>query len=187
MKRLFLFSLLILGLSNVNAQMVVNDPTMLAESMISWGKQLDAAAQQFNEMQTQTKVLKEGIDAYKKVNSNIVGAKKIKNVIDNQVNVVSFLSKEINNATSFEGANTKLNNAYVGKLKKLVNLSMENSVELTDILSSGYLNLNDAERLDRVDRLDVKSQEIVKQALLEKESYEQYSKGFATLKSLLRK
>jgi len=184
MKKLIALLVFSLSINFMYGQVAVTDPAMLEATVANWGKQLEQAQKQFAEVKEQTKFLQESIDKYKKVNAHIKNAQTVKNLIDRQVKLVSFLSTEINNAGK-NVASPTAHQAYVRRLNSLIKQSESNVVSLTEILTDNLLNLTDYERMKMLDDLDTKSASILATAMSEKRQYDELNNGISRINKIL--
>lgn len=185
-KNLFVFSLFVVGLlsfSHIQAQVVVNDPTMLSESLRNWEQQLQQANKQYEKINEQSKLLQESIDKYKIVNATIKNSIKVKNLIDKQVRIVSFLSNEMNRTPS-NIVNVKAYETYMQRMQALIEISKQNITELTELLTDGTLSLSDYERLQLIDNMDSRSSNLLNRAQLERQKYEKLNAQLSELNRL---
>jgi len=183
------FTLIFLSASvDSAAQMVVNDPTLTTATIENWRSSLDNATKQYKEIKEQSDILKEGIEKYRKVNNTIKNGKKVKDLIERQVQIINILSVELSNA----GKNRDIidldaHESYVRRLNSLLSTSKDNVVTLTDILTDSRLNLSDYERLKLLDDLDKNSTNVLTTLHFEKREYNELNSKLEGFQKLLSK
>lgn len=170
--RFFLIAILVFIYNiNMRAQMVVSDPNMLAVSIESWGNQLKQAQESFKQMQEQTKFLKDASESLKKINTSISTMRSVKSLIEQQSQLVSFFSSEINRAKD-QSVNYEATTAYVKRLNGMQERMITNTTYLTQLLSEGIFNLSDGERLRELRALEQENGTVITAAMREKDKFD---------------
>lgn len=186
--KLFLFLLVsaVFVHMNIQAQMVVSDPNMLAASIQSWGNQLKQAQESFKQMQEQTKFLKDASEALKKINTSISTMRSVKSLIEQQNQLVSFFSSEISRAQN-ESVNYEATTAYVKRLNNMQERIITNTSYLTQLLSEGIFNLSDGERLRELRTLEQENGTVITAALKEKDKFDTLNAQLREINRLMNK
>ena len=154
--------------------MAVTDPAMLKATISNWSSQLKQAKEQYEQMKEQTQFIQEGLDQVKKVNVLIRNSQKVKNIINNQVKIISLLSTT-SNSDGFQIQDYKAHQAYLRRVEQLSKKSLDNLNMLKMILTDNGLKMNDYERLKLIDDVDKSTNGILYEASVEKKNYENMS------------
>lgn len=175
-KKLFILfiSVIVLNVNKIHAQMAVTDPAMLKATISNWSSQLKQAKEQYEQMKEQTQFIQEGLDQVKKVNVLIRNSQKVKNIINNQVKIISLLSTT-SNSDGFQIQDYKAHQAYLRRVEQLSKKSLDNLNMLKMILTDNGLKMNDYERLKLIDDVDKSTNGILYEASVEKKNYENMS------------
>lgn len=167
----------------VHAQWAVTDPVLTALTELSWAKDLQAAAEQFQVLDKSKTILGESLDLYLKVNGVIKNSKTVLSIMSRQGQMLKISAQE---CTRNDVYSAKAYEQY----KTVVNNTMEESIISFDLLRtiiSPNLSMTDGERLEVILSLDTRTQDNYNRLLDERSRFNRVNdaiKRLAALKSV---
>ena len=163
--------------NSIEAQMVTTDPALLQVEQANWTqnastqlKQLSQQVSQVEQLKQQTSTFTEILDNIKKVSSIILTSSKVKNILVNQYALITTLTTQMSNAGKNKTSVT-LYNSYISQLQNIVNQNQENMDELLRVTTSGTYKLSDFERLQMIDKINDKTNELKSEAISDQNAY----------------
>ena len=168
MKQLFKIFFLIISLFLTKgslAQMIVNDAMMLEytvqQDLVEKEIQATNFIKEFNEIRTQTKILKEADESIKKVSNTLKNFSVLRTAINTQVEVYSLIQKDVKEIVN-SNLNTKTVNIILNKYESILNNVDELTNTINTIFSNDFLKMNDYERLKMSSQINEKIQSLKK-------------------------
>jgi uncharacterized protein YfkK (UPF0435 family) len=161
MKKLILFCVgILMGMSTLNAQFVVTDPTNLASGILNSANEIvqtsntvSNVVKNFNEVKKVYEQGKEYYDKLKAVNNLVKDARKVQQTVlmvgDISDLYVNSFGKMINDPNFSPQELTAIAFGY----SKLLNESGDLLKDLKQIVNSSSLSMNDKERMEIIDRV----------------------------------
>lgn len=174
--------ILLLAVTKVSAQWIVNDPALTSLTQITAAKEFEQALKEFTVLQKSRDFLNESIDFYKKVNGVIKNSKTVLNVLARQGKMYELSAKECSRTDIYTPE------AY-NEYKNMINEIMEEnllSFDLIRTIISNSVQMTDGERLRVILELDEKTKEGMNRLIDERSRFNTVNdaiKRIAALKS----
>jgi len=182
--RKIIFFIFILGCCfQTKAQMVVSDPTQTAVNKAGWIESLSKTATQIQTLSESKNLLMQSINFYSKVSATISNSKMVYDMIDRQVKLVSYVSKELSRK---DVQSARAYEAYCNSLVELLETNKTN-VAFVKTLVSPDVKMTDAERLRFIRDLNKDSATIMSDFFDEKDRFDELDNNMKIIKSLKSK
>lgn len=150
-RKIFLTMGVLFGFSLLLAQLVVTDPRNDAanqEQILKLIQQIDEAREQTKKLSSMKNDIQKNINFLQEVNQNIKNVERVKRIADNQAKIYNQCFDLKNKFAKSNHLEVVLQAEQV--TNNLLQQTQSNISELSQILNSGFFNMNDAERLENI-------------------------------------
>lgn len=183
MKKILIFIFVLCCVSHAKAQLVVSDPNQTAINKAGWLESLSKTATQIQTLSESKNLLMQSINFYSKVSATISNSKMVYDMIDRQVKLVSYVSKEL---TRKDVQSASAYEQYCNSLAQLLETNKTN-VAFVKTLVSPDVKMTDAERLRFIRDLNKDSKSIMSDFFTEKDRFNEVDNNLRIIKSLKSK
>ncbi|MDR2909978.1 MAG: hypothetical protein LBV47_01225 [Bacteroidales bacterium] len=165
---------------------VVNDPVLISTTIANWGESLAKTTEQIGILKKNADMMRETVEMYKKINNAFKSSQMVYSIMDNQVKIIS----EIDEAMKFpqkEAASPAMYQAYIKRLLSLAERNKANIQMMKDVLTDNVFKMDDAARLDRVEKMEERTSQLLTQLSCEKERFDSANTNVKLVKALEKK
>ena len=152
-KSILIFIAFLFAFSNVNAQMIVNDPAATGKLVIAIKK----AKEQIERIKDQTKFLSDAKDAVVKVNNNVRQVQSLKRMVETNTKILTRLNSELGGYLSSPSLSEQDVINANHNFNRLFSQAQSNIDFITNVLSDNYFKLSDYERLELIQKKEQES------------------------------